>query len=71
VAQRRAAGQLLAASARIYALNWRLFLGIGLLYLPVMALAGAAHWSASSYYSHRMAYRSRSSTSSQGLCMPS
>jgi hypothetical protein len=44
VAQRRAAGQLLAASARMYALNWHLFLGIGLLYLPVMALAGAAQW---------------------------
>ncbi|HEX6232683.1 MAG TPA: Vps62-related protein [Jiangellaceae bacterium] len=44
VVQRRAAGQLLAASARMYALNWRLMLGIGLVYLPVMALAGVAQW---------------------------
>ncbi|SEE73020.1 Vps62-related protein [Jiangella alba] len=44
VVRRRAWGQVLTAAWRMYARHWPLFTGIGLVYLPVMALATGAQW---------------------------
>lgn len=38
LAHRRASGQILAASARMYAARWPLFVGIGLLFVPISLL---------------------------------
>ncbi|WP_116950917.1 DUF7544 domain-containing protein [Jiangella endophytica] len=44
VVRRRAWGQVLSAAWQMYARHWPLFTGIGLVYLPVMALATGAQW---------------------------
>ncbi|SDT14497.1 hypothetical protein [Jiangella sp. DSM 45060] len=42
--RRRAWGQLLTTAWRMYTRRWPLFIGFGLVYLPVMLLATAAQW---------------------------
>ena len=44
VARRRTWGQVLAASARMYVKHMRLFVGLGLLLLPIMLVVTALQW---------------------------
>ena len=44
LARRRAAGQIIAAARRMYAAHFWLFVGIGLLFVPVLLLAALLHW---------------------------
>jgi hypothetical protein len=44
IVQRRAAGRLFVAARRMYRLHWRLFAGIGLVYVPVMLVAVGLQW---------------------------
>jgi hypothetical protein len=42
VDRERASGQILVAAGRLYSRHWRLFIGIGLMFVPVMVLAAGA-----------------------------
>jgi hypothetical protein len=44
IVQRRAAGRLLVAARQMYRRHWRLFAGIGLVYVPVMLVAVGLQW---------------------------
>lgn len=43
-ARERDSGQIVAAAARLYRRRWRLHLGIGLVFVPIMLLAVGAQW---------------------------
>ena len=44
IVQRREAGRQFVAARRMYRLHWRLFAGIGLVYMPVMLVAAGLQW---------------------------